>query len=56
MSIWRTISCPNCDNEFFEIADNGFSFDIRFECIDCKKTFYLIDGKIEIPPQAVRDE
>ena len=35
MSIWRTMTCPKCGSDEFNVADNGIDYELRILCMNC---------------------
>jgi len=35
MSIWRSIDCPRCKGQSFDVADNGLDYEVRIGCDKC---------------------
>lgn len=48
MSIWRSISCKNCEGSIFDIADNGLDNQIRLICSNCEAEFFLECKEIKL--------
>ena len=54
MSIWRSIDCPMCGGESFDVADNGVDSDVRIGCDKCNYEMILSKRQIRKRKKVVK--